>query len=191
MKTLILGGMRSGKSRYAEQIILKSPLQAVYIATATANDPEMAQRIQQHQQQRGTQWQNIEEPIDLLATLIQTVNSKNYVLVDCLTLWLTNLLLDTTSQLQSDTDINNNLTKQNLIKIQQQISELCEYVASTSGDVVFVSNEVGLGIVPMGELSRQFCDLTGLLHQQLAQHCDRVIFMVAGIAQVIKDPDSN
>lgn len=174
MKTLILGGARSGKSRYAEQLVLQSPLQAVYIATATANDPEMAKRIKQHQQRRGVQWQNIEEPIKLIETLTKTVNSKNYILVDCLTLWLTNLLLDL--NLKSN--------------IEKQISTLCDYVASVTENIIFVSNEVGLGIVPMGELSRQFCDLTGLLHQQLAQQCDQVIFMVAGIPQIIKDPDN-
>lgn len=172
MKTLILGGARSGKSRFAEELVLKSQLKAVYIATATANDPEMSARIKKHQQRRGLQWQNIEEPIKLTKTLQQTVNKKNYVLVDCLTLWLTNLLL-------------------NNKQIEPQLDDLCEVITTLDGDVIFVSNEVGLGIVPMGKLSRQFCDVAGQLHQQLAKCCDQVIFMVAGIPQIIKDQAGN
>ncbi len=175
MKTLILGGARSGKSRFAEERVLKSQLQAIYIATAAKNknDPEMERRIQKHQQQRGTQWQNIEEPIKLLKTLQQTVNKKNYVLVDCLTLWLSNLLLQEPTV--------------KITELEKQLEHFCDSVIALEGDIIFVSNEVGLGIIPMGELSRQFCDLTGLLHQQLAKNCDQVIFMVAGIPQIIKD----
>ncbi|MFV1982270.1 MAG: bifunctional adenosylcobinamide kinase/adenosylcobinamide-phosphate guanylyltransferase [Thiohalomonadales bacterium] len=177
MKTLILGGARSGKSRFAEELVLKSKLKAVYIATASANDPEMEARIKKHQQQRGSQWQNYEEPIQLIRTLEQTVNKETYVLVDCLTLWLTNLLLEKEQE-------------NNIVKIEQQLVQLCDSVKTLNGDVIFVSNEVGLGIVPMGELSRQFCDLTGQLHQQLAKCCNQVIFMVAGIPQIIKDSNS-
>jgi adenosylcobinamide kinase/adenosylcobinamide-phosphate guanylyltransferase len=175
MKTLILGGARSGKSRFAEELVLRSKLKAVYIATATANDPEMEARIKHHQKQRGNQWQNIEEPIEIIQKLQQTVSNKNFVLVDCLTLWLTNLLLG------------NEQEKQNkVIDVEQKINELCHVLKDLEGDVIFVSNEVGLGIVPMGELSRQFCDLAGQLHQRLAKQCDQVIFMVAGIPQTIK-----
>jgi len=109
MKTLILGGARSGKSRYAEQLILGSNLQAIYIATATADDPEMAERIKKHQQQRGAQWQNIEEPIDIIKILRQTASNKNAVLVDCLTLWLSNLLLKNESE-----------KEKSLTKVEQQ-----------------------------------------------------------------------
>jgi len=175
MKTLILGGARSGKSSFAEQLVLKSQLKPIYIATATANDSEMQARIKKHQAQRGSQWHNIEEPIELSKTLLAVAIRENYVLVDCLTLWLTNLLLEEKPD------------SENKIKaIEQQLDELCHLISALEGDVVFVSNEVGLGIVPMGELSRQFCDLAGLLHQKLAQQCDQVIFMVAGIPQVIK-----
>ncbi len=176
MKTLILGGARSGKSNYAEQLVLTSQLQAVYIATATAGDPEMTARILKHQQRRGSQWQNIEEPIKLLSTLQNTVNQKNYVLVDCLTLWLSNLLLKEYPEPQNK-----------LIAIGEKIHELSQSIITLDGDVVFVSNEVGLGIVPMGELSRQFCDLAGELHQQLAAQCNHVVLMVAGIPQIIKN----
>ncbi|MFV2060731.1 MAG: bifunctional adenosylcobinamide kinase/adenosylcobinamide-phosphate guanylyltransferase [Gammaproteobacteria bacterium] len=177
MKTLILGGARSGKSRFAEELILDSKLHAIYIATATANDPEMAARIKQHQQQRGSQWHNIEEPVKIIKILQQTINTKNYVMVDCLTLWLSNLLQQ--NALLSDTSITT---------IEQQCDDLCDALKDLDGDVIFVSNEVGLGIVPLGELTRQFCDLAGRLHQQLAKQCDQVIFMVAGIPQIIKSP---
>ncbi|VAW97236.1 Adenosylcobinamide kinase / Adenosylcobinamide-phosphate guanylyltransferase [hydrothermal vent metagenome] len=176
MKTLVLGGVRSGKSNYAEQLVLNSQLQAVYIATATAGDPEMADRILKHQQQRGSHWQNIEEPVKLLDTLQSSVNHKSYVLVDCLTLWLSNLLL-----------IDYPESQDKIVAIEKKIHGLCQLIKTLDGDVVFVSNEVGLGIVPMGELSRQFCDLAGVLHQQLAAQCDRVILMVAGIPQIIKN----
>jgi len=178
MKTLILGGARSGKSSFAEELVLKSHLNAIYIATATANDPEMELRIKKHQQQRGSQWQNIEEPIQLLKIVKQTVNNESYVLVDCLTLWLTNLLLE---------NKNNKVTENQVIKIENECDQLCDTIKTLQGNVIFVSNEVGLGIVPMGELSRQFCDLAGRLHQQLAKQCDQVIFMVAGIPQIIKE----
>ncbi len=176
MKTLILGGVRSGKSSYAEQLVLNSQLQAVYIATATAGDSEMSARILKHQQQRGSHWHNIEEPVKLVSTLQNTVSQKTYVLVDCLTLWLSNLLLKEYPESQNK-----------IIVIEKKIRELTQSIATLNGDVVFVSNEVGLGIVPLGELSRQFCDLAGELHQQLAIQCDRVILMVAGIPQIIKD----
>lgn len=176
MKTLIIGGARSGKSAYAEQIVLASQLEPLYIATASAHDDEMEGRIHLHQQRRGDQWQTIEEPLFLTETLKQHSNERHYILVDCLTLWLTNLQ----GQLWHD-DANASVNE-----IENKQDELCDSITELAGKIIFVSNEVGQGIVPMGELSRQFCDLSGRLHQRIAKQCDQVIHMIAGIPQIIK-----
>lgn len=169
MKHLILGGVRSGKSRFAEQQALDSGLEVVYIATATAGDDEMHRRIQKHQQQRPSHWQLVEEPLMLTESLQLYAASERCLLVDCLTLWLSNLLLkgdDELFRLQSDSFVNS--------------------MATLPGQLVLVSNETGLGIVPTGEITRRYCDEAGQLHQKLAQVCDRVILMVAGLPHVLK-----
>jgi len=169
MKQLILGGVRSGKTRIAEQLAIDSSLDVTYVATATAGDAEMQERIQKHQQQRPAHWQSIEEPL-LLADVLQShASADRCILVDCLTLWLTNLLL------KEDDDFFNT-----------QRDALLECLATLPGQIIFVSNETGLGIVPMGELTRRYCDEAGLLHQAIAQQCDRVLLSVAGLPQVLK-----
>ncbi len=171
MKQLILGGARSGKSRYAEQQATSSNKQVYYIATATADDGEMQQRIALHQQQRPAHWQLIEEPMNLSATL-KAYNSTEYcLLVDCLTLWLSNCL-----------------AYDSVEYLQNQQNDLLETLKQIKSDVIFVSNEVGQGIVPMGELTRTFVDEAGQMHQQLAQVCDQVTFIVAGLPQILKAP---
>lgn len=172
MKQLILGGVRSGKSRVAEQQALDSGLEVVYIATATAGDNEMHERIQKHQQQRPPHWQLVEEPIMLAESLQTYAEPKRCLLVDCLTLWLTNLLLK-----KDDT----------LFRVQR--GALVNSITTLPGQLVLVSNETGLGIVPMGKITRRYCDEAGRLHQELAQICDRVILTVAGLPHVLKgDP---
>jgi len=169
MKQLILGGVRSGKSHIAEQLAIDSCLDVAYVATATAGDAEMQERIHKHQQQRPAHWQCIEEPL-LLADALQAYASEDHcILVDCLTLWLTNLLL-----------------KEDDVFFNAQRDALINCLATLSGQVIFVSNETGLGIVPMGELTRRYCDESGLLHQAIAQQCDRVILSVAGLPHVLK-----
>lgn len=172
MKQLILGGVRSGKSRLAEQQALDSGLEVVYIATATAGDDEMHKRIQKHQRQRPSHWQLVEEPVMLADALHTHARPERCLLVDCLTLWLTNLLLkedDTLFRTQRDALVNS--------------------ITTLPGQLILVSSETGLGIVPMGEITRRYCDESGLLHQALAQICDRVILTVAGLPQVLKgDP---
>ena len=168
MKELILGGVRSGKSRTAEQRAKDSGKQVIYLATATAGDDEMAQRIMHHQQQRPEHWQLIEEPFALSATLKQHASEDSFILVDCLTLWLTNMLINREAELE------------------QSVVELLDVIPELPGQVVFVSNEVGGGIVPVDVLSRRFCDEAGRLHQQLAQVCDRVTLVVAGLEQQLK-----
>lgn len=170
MKELILGGARSGKSHYAETTATNSQLDVVYIATAQALDDEMQQRIKHHQQQRPAHWQLVEEPLNLTAILKEQASDSRCLLVDCLTLWLSNQLC----------------SEQHSKNIEKNIKQLVETVALLPGKIIFVSNEVSMGIVPMGELNRQFVDHAGRLHQQLAAVCDKVTLMVAGIPSTIK-----
>ncbi|MCF6218855.1 MAG: bifunctional adenosylcobinamide kinase/adenosylcobinamide-phosphate guanylyltransferase [Gammaproteobacteria bacterium] len=170
MKQLILGGARSGKSALAEKIAAETGLPVIYIATATASDAEMQQRINRHKQQRPAHWTTIESPYNLVETLQQQAASQRCILVDCLTLWLSNLLCST-----GETE----LARKSLLNV----------VAELPGEIIFVSNEVGLGIIPMGSISRQFVDESGWLHQSLAQQCDRVVFTAAGLPLIMKgDP---
>ncbi len=169
MKELILGGARSGKSAYAQQLASDSGLEVIYIATATGGDAEMQDRIQRHRADRPSHWRVIEEPVQLAETLKQHASGERCLLVDCLTLWLSNLLG------QGDENL-----------IQTEINRLLEIVPALPGRILFVSNETGLGIVPMGELTRRFCDESGLLHQRLAGLCESATFMVAGLPQKLK-----
>lgn len=170
MKQLILGGARSGKSHYAETCAAESGLDVIYVATAQALDDEMQQRIKHHQQQRPAHWQLIEEPINLVSTLKDNANNKTCILVDCLTLWLSNQLC----------------SEENKIQLQENINNLINILPELPGKIIFVSNEVSMGVIPMGEINRQFVDETGRLHQRLATVCDKVTLMVAGIPSHIK-----
>jgi len=170
MKHLILGGARSGKSRYAETIATNSDLNVIYIATAQAFDQEMQQRIDHHQQQRPEHWLLIEEPVNLISTLQQNANNKTCILVDCLTLWLSNLLCSEEKQEQAE----------------KYIDDLINVLPDLPGTIIFVSNEVSMGIIPVGEINRKFVDEAGRLHQRLAAVCDYVTLMVAGIPGQIK-----
>ncbi|MEB6478800.1 bifunctional adenosylcobinamide kinase/adenosylcobinamide-phosphate guanylyltransferase [Acinetobacter vivianii] len=170
MLQLILGGARSGKSRLAEQIAKDSDLAVVYIATAQALDDEMQHRIEHHRQQRPEHWQVCEEPIYLADRLLQCDQPNQLILVDCLTLWLTNLLLAEDTTLQ-----------------QQQTEKLLAVLAQLQTQVILVSNETGLGVVPMGEISRRFVDEAGRLHQALGQLAHKVMFCVAGFPMILKD----
>lgn len=169
MKALILGGARSGKSAYAQQRALDSGRQVIYVATATAHDAEMADRISRHQQERPKEWQLIEEPVDLVTVLQTYATEDTCIIVDCLTLWLSNLL-----------------GQDNLAELEQQLDSLLGLLPTLPGEIIFVSNETGLGVIPMGELTRRFVDEAGRLHQNLARLSDQVIFMVAGLPQKIK-----
>lgn len=166
----MLGGARSGKSRYAEQRARESGLECVHIATAQAGDAEMAERIRLHREQRSGFAVTIEEPLQLARTIEEHMSASRCLLVDCLTLWLTNLLL-------CDDEARFVAEKNALIDVLKNIR----------GGVVLVSNEVGQGIVPIDPLSRRFVDESGRLHQQLAAVCHRVAFVVAGLPQILKD----
>jgi adenosylcobinamide kinase/adenosylcobinamide-phosphate guanylyltransferase len=170
MKELILGGVRSGKSRLAERRAHDSGLAVVYIATAAAGDDEMRSRIEQHRNRRPRDWLTIEEPYALAQALVQHARADRCVLIECLTLWLTNLLC-------ADTRID----------LQQERGAFLAAFAVAPGTVIVVSNETGLGIIPLDALSRRFCDEAGHLHQDLAQICDRVTFTAAGLPLVLKD----
>ena len=170
MHELILGGARSGKSRYAETCAIESDLKVIYVATAQALDDEMQQRISHHKERRPADWLLIEEPIELISVLKENANASTCILVDCLTLWLSN-------QLCSDEHKN---------QIEENTEKLVSLLPTLSGKIIFVSNEVSMGITPMGEISRQFVDEAGRLHQALAAACDKVILMVAGIPNQIK-----
>ena len=168
MIELILGGARSGKSRYAEERALALCDTPVYLATAEALDEEMAARIERHQQGRDQRWRNIESPLELANSLVQF--AEGTVLVDCLTLWLSNCLH------KSD------------VYWQQEKTALIERLASLPAELnlLLVSNEVGQGIVPIDPLSRKFVDECGWLHQEIAAIADRVTVVQAGIATAIK-----
>lgn len=163
---LILGGARSGKSRLAEQRARQSGLDCVYIATAQAGDKEMQQRIEQHQQQRHSSWQLVEEPLKLADTLLQWQSPGHCLLVDCLTLWLSNCLA------------------QGCWPEQKQA--LLDALGQLQGHIILVSNETGMGVVPLGALTREFVDQSGFLHQALAQQCQRVTLTVAGLPHTLK-----
>lgn len=176
MKQLILGGARSGKSGQAEQQAKQSGKKVIYIATADRrhNDAEMDARIAHHQQQRPSEWPTIEAPIELAAALQANDSPDHCILVDCLTLWLTNCLF-------SDTP---NDSTSNTWEAQRQ--SLLNTLPTLSADIILVSNEVGWGIVPMGEVNRRFVDETGFLHQAIAPLADRVILTAAGLPMVLK-----
>ena len=166
--TLVLGGARSGKSAYAERLVRESGLSRVYLATGRAFDPEMEARIEQHQQDRGEGWTTIEAPLDLVATLKRETGPDRMVLVDCLTLWVTNLMM----------------AEHN---VAAEAAALVECLGDgLPGPVVLVSNEVGLGIVPDNKMARDFRDHAGRLHQDIAAVANHVVFVAAGLPLKLK-----
>jgi adenosylcobinamide kinase / adenosylcobinamide-phosphate guanylyltransferase len=167
--TLILGGARSGKSGYAERLVLESGLAPVYVATAEALDDEMAARIAAHRARRGAKWRTVEEPLDLVAALHRECAPDRAVLVDCLTLWLANLIgRDRPPHLEME--------------------RLVAALGALPGARVLVSNEVGLGVVPTAAMARAFIDHAGWLHQRIAEQADVVVFMAAGLPLHLKAP---
>jgi adenosylcobinamide kinase / adenosylcobinamide-phosphate guanylyltransferase len=164
---LVLGAARSGKSRYAQQLAEDCGLEPVLIATAQALDDEMAARIARHRAERNPRWSVVEEPIALTDVLSREAQKNRIAVVDCATLWLSNLLL------RGD----------NAFAATQQLTQS---IASLAGPVIFVSNEVGSGIVPDNSLARAFRDAQGLLNQVLAEACEAVVLVSAGIAVQIK-----
>jgi len=169
VRTLILGGARSGKSALAERLAHESGQAVVYIATAQAHDAEMAARIAHHRDRRPAHWQSVEEPLALADTLRAYAHPDRCVLVDCLTLWLSNLLGDADDK-----------------RLGRECEAFLEVLPVLPGELLFVSNEVGLGVIPMGELTRRFVDEAGRLHQAMAARCERVLFVAAGLPLPLK-----
>ena len=164
---LVLGGARSGKSTYAEDLALRCGLSPVYIATSQAFDGEMDDRIALHRERRGAEWNLSEEPLDLIKVIRENDQSTKVVLVDCLTLWLSNLM-----HAERNVDL--------------EVQRLCEMLSTLSAKILFVSNEVGLGIVPENTLARHFRDHQGRLNQSIAAAVDRVDFIAAGLPLTLK-----
>lgn len=169
MKTLVLGGVRSGKSRLAERLAVQSGLDVACIATAAAGDEEMRLRIEAHRARRPKEWTVVEEPLAMGKALRTHALPGRILIVDCMTLWLTNLLLDADPE-----------------TLAREREDLRRSLSTLAGDIVFVSSETGLGVVPLGELARRFCDEAGILHQELAACCERVILAVAGLPHPLK-----
>lgn len=169
MITLVLGGARSGKSRHAQELAESHGLPVLYVATATASDTEMAERIAHHQQDRPTEWRLRECPLELTQALREEKQESHTILVDCLTLWLNNHLFQRPEQ-----------------DFSVLFTDLVSALADAHANIIFVANEVGLGIIPLGEVTRQFVDEAGRLNQLLARHADQVIFVAAGLPLVLK-----
>jgi adenosylcobinamide kinase / adenosylcobinamide-phosphate guanylyltransferase len=166
---LVTGGARSGKSIYAEQRVGQISGRRLYVATAEANDEEMKQRIAEHQKRRADQWITVEEPVELTETLRARCGRTDCALVDCLTLWISNLLI-----------------RRDEKYAVESVDRLLETLPQLDFHVVLVTNEVGWGIVPDNPLARQFRDLAGWANQQIATVATEVILMVAGIPMVVK-----
>ena len=165
--TLVLGGARSGKSEYAEKYVLESGLKPVYLATGRALDDEMSDRIIAHQERRGDNWETVEEPLALGDALQQSAHSGRIILVDCLTLWVTNLMMANAN-------------------VKRECVGLKDAIRTLPVPIVLVSNEVGMGIVPENKMTREFRDLAGHVNQEIAEACTNVYFVAAGLPLTLK-----
>jgi adenosylcobinamide kinase/adenosylcobinamide-phosphate guanylyltransferase len=172
LRLLVIGGTRSGKSRYAEERIERLGLAPVYLATGAAGDTEMAVRIAAHRARRGAAWRTVEEPLELPARLAEEVRADGAVLVDCLTLWLANLMA-------AERDV------------AAEADRLVAVLAKADGAVALVSNEVGSGVVPDNALARRFADTQGALNQRIAAAVDEVVLVAAGLPLVLKSPQKD
>jgi adenosylcobinamide kinase/adenosylcobinamide-phosphate guanylyltransferase len=171
-KIFVLGGCRSGKSRHALDLALSMAVaQKIFIATCIPRDDEMNSRVACHQKERGQAWKTVEAPLHLPKSIMENAHSESVVLVDCLTLWISNLMMENEDIRYGD----------------DKIAGLVDAVQKAEGPVVLVSNEVGTGIVPENKLARAYRDLVGSVNQAVAKICDRVVLVVAGIPLTLKD----
>lgn len=169
----VLGGCKSGKSAHALDLAESADAsRRIYVATCVPQDPEMHERVRRHQRERGARWETVEEPLQIARTIEGLSQGQTVLLVDCLTLWITNLLL-------TGEDVP-------VAVVEAAVDDLCRTLARAKGPVLLVSNEVGTGIVPQNRLSRRFRDAAGLANQKVAAAADRVIWTVAGIPVRIK-----
>jgi adenosylcobinamide kinase/adenosylcobinamide-phosphate guanylyltransferase len=167
---LITGGCRSGKSRFALDYANRRFSKKIYLATAEVLDEEMGLRVENHKRARGPEWQTVEEPLGIVEKIVAYGDKAEAILLDCLTLWLTNLLL------KWDDDS----------KIMNEVERLAEALKQVRATLIVVTNEVGMGIVPDNPLGRRFRDLSGMTNQTIAQAADTVVFMVSGLPLFLK-----
>ena len=168
--TFVIGGCRSGKSSYAQSLAEKIPGKKLYLATCVPRDAEMRARVERHQGQRGPDWDTLEEPVKLAAALKRKGEDYGVILVDCLTLWISNILLSARGK----------------PGLEKECEELVKILETPDCPVILVSNEVGTGIVPENDLARLYRDEAGRVNQKIAAVADRVVWMVAGIPVTIK-----
>jgi adenosylcobinamide kinase/adenosylcobinamide-phosphate guanylyltransferase len=168
--TFVIGGCRSGKSSYAQSLAEKIPGKKLYLATCVPRDAEMRARVERHQGQRGPDWDTLEEPVKLAAAIKRKSGGCGVILVDCLTLWISNILLSAEGK----------------PGLEKACEDLVQTLETTECPVILVSNEVGTGIVPENELARRYRDEAGRVNQKIAAMADRVVWMVAGIPVTIK-----
>lgn len=185
-RTLVLGGARSGKSAYAEKLARESGKEVIYLATAQAGDEEMATRVRHHRAQRPADWTTLEEPLRLGDAILQQARPGRLLLVDCLTLWLTNLMFSTGETYPDVGDIAlPELFHSERAHLLYALAKIGD-TDSASCELVLVSNEVGMGIVPYGAISRCFTDEAGRLNQAVAAVCDNAVFVAAGLPLYLK-----
>ncbi|RVU86493.1 bifunctional adenosylcobinamide kinase/adenosylcobinamide-phosphate guanylyltransferase [Leucothrix sargassi] len=168
-QTLVLGGARSGKSAYAEKLATQSGHTVIYMATAEVRDKAIEERVRLHQASRPSEWKTVNSPTALASTLEAHAADNVTILVDCLTMWVTNLLCAEDKQL-----------------LASEVAALHKVLRTLPGQIIFVSNEVGMGIIPMGELTRDYVDIAGKLHQDIAAEVEQVVLVVAGLPMVLK-----
>lgn len=183
MKTLLIGGARSGKSALAEQLAAATGLEVIVIATGQAHDDEMLARIAAHRAQRPSGWTTLEAPLLLADALRQADGPGRVLLVDCLTLWLSNLLL---ADLPDHTHLATVQALQPGPQCEEQRAALLALLPALQADLILIGNEVGHGIVPLGALNRLFVDENGRLHQLLARQCEQVKWVMAGCTLALK-----
>jgi adenosylcobinamide kinase/adenosylcobinamide-phosphate guanylyltransferase len=166
---LVTGGARSGKSKYAEQRAGQMGKRRLYVATAEAKDEEMSRRIAEHRKRRGDQWTTIEQPVELAEALLAQRGKTDCALVECLTLWVSNLLI-----------------RRHEKYVEEKVAALLEALPHLDFHLIFVTNEVGGGVVPDNPLARKFRDLLGWTNQQIAQTANEIILMIAGVPMIVK-----
>ena len=172
--TLVIGGARSGKSRFALQLAEeKASGDPFFLATCIPCDEEMRERVLRHQRERGPHWKTLETPFRIADALSDLDRRAGVILVDCLTLWVSNLLFETPDEAE----------------VERNVKELAHAIRQASCPVIFVSNEVGAGIVPENPMARRFRDVAGRVNQQVAAVCTRVFWMVAGLPVPVKGPN--
>ncbi|WP_293776349.1 bifunctional adenosylcobinamide kinase/adenosylcobinamide-phosphate guanylyltransferase [uncultured Oxalicibacterium sp.] len=180
MRTLVIGGARSGKSQHAEALALATGKRVIYIATAEAGDQEMQERIAHHRARRDSRWVTLEQPTALGALITQHASDDVVFLVDCLTVWLSNLLF---SEAMAFPEVGH-IDPPAIFHAERQA--LLDTLRDTTADVIMVANEIGQGVVPTGAITRWFVDEAGRLNQAIAATCDRAVLVVAGLPLSLK-----